>query len=109
MKMPFNPPHKCHPLSNIALTPRNHFYDESGTIQEFQNLFEFLSATPTQFDKIRLFKPQPRKTLPKSLCKNCKGFIIFFKITISFHKHGCDSKKTLYQYVSKFTFCFIKF
>lgn len=64
------------PQAILALTLRNHFKDENGTIQEFQNLFEFLSAKPTQFDKIHLVKPQPRKSLPKSLCKNYKGFII---------------------------------
>ncbi len=97
------------PQAIFASIPRNHSYDENGTIQEFQNLFEFLSARPTQFDKIHLVRPQHKKTLPKSFCKKCKGLIIKKKFAIPFHRHGCDLKQTLYEYVSKFTLCFTKF
>jgi hypothetical protein len=49
------------PQAILASIPRNHSYDENGTIQEFQNLFEFLGARPTQFDKIHLVKLEPKK------------------------------------------------
>lgn len=107
--MPFNPPHKCHPH-------KQYWHQLQGTVlmmkmgqfKNFKNCLTFL-VRPTQFDKIHLVKLQHKKTLPKSFCKKCKGLIIKKQIVVPFHRHGCDSKQTLYQYVSKFTLCFTKF
>jgi hypothetical protein len=78
------------PQAILASTSSNHSYDENRTIQEFQNLFEFLSARPTQFDKIHIVKPQPKETLLKNLCKNYKSLIIKKQMSIPFHRHGCN-------------------
>jgi len=60
------------PQAILASTPRNHSYNENGAIQKVQNLFEFLSARPTQFDKIHLVKPQPKKNYLKIFVKIAK-------------------------------------